>query len=389
MGRFNRFALVVLDSVGIGEMPDAAEWGDAGSDTLGHILAAEKANLPNLRKLGLGNIRPLDNMEPYESPEGSYGKAAIHSKGKDTTVGHWEMAGLYTRTPFPTYPRGFPARIVEPFQESIGRKILGNKAASGTDIIKELGPEHMKTGSPIVYTSADSVFQVATHEEIIPIDELYRICGIARKLLDGPDRVARVIARPFVGKPGSFVRTGNRRDFAIPPPENTLLDLLMQRGLDTIGVGKICSIFDGRGVGSSLEAHNNTDAVDQTLSALHQASRGIIFANLVDFDMLWGHRNDVKGYARGLEAFDVRIPELQAAMRDDDCLIITADHGCDPTTVSTDHSREYVPILVYSDRLAGGVNLGTRETMADIGQTIARNFGLGLALGTSFLNDLV
>jgi len=389
MQRFRRMVLLVLDSVGIGEMPDAAEWGDAGSDTLGHILAAEKPYLPNMRRLGLGNIRPLLNLAPHESPEGAYGKAAIYSKGKDTTVGHWEMAGLYTPSPFPTYPQGFPPRIVEPYQKVIGREILGNKTASGTEIIKELGPEHMRTGKPIVYTSADSVFQVAVHEEVVPIEELYRICQIARELLDGPDRVARVIARPFVGAPGNFKRTGNRKDFAIPPPHQTLLDLMKEKGLGTVGVGKISSIFDHQGVSQSLEAHNNAESVDQTINALHMAPVGMIFTNLVDFDMLWGHRNDVKGYARGLEAFDSRLPDLQAALRSDDCLIITADHGCDPTTISTDHSREYVPILVYSHRLAGGVNLGTRETMADIGQTIAENFGLTLPIGKSFLKDLL
>jgi len=389
MQRFRRMVLLVLDSVGIGEMPDAAEWGDAGSDTLGHILAAEKPYLPNMWRLGLGNIRPLLNLAPHERPEGAYGKAAIYSKGKDTTVGHWEMAGLYTPSPFPTYPQGFPPRIVEPYQKVIGREILGNKTASGTEIIKELGPEHMRTGKPIVYTSADSVFQVAVHEEVVPIEELYRICQIARELLDGPDRVARVIARPFVGAPGNFKRTGNRKDFAIPPPHQTLLDLMKEKGLGTVGVGKISSIFDHQGVSQSLEAHNNAESVDQTINALHMAPVGMIFTNLVDFDMLWGHRNDVKGYARGLEAFDSRLPDLQAALRSDDCLIITADHGCDPTTISTDHSREYVPILVYSHRLAGGVNLGTRETMADIGQTIAENFGLTLPIGKSFLKDLL
>jgi phosphopentomutase len=388
MQRFKRVVVIVLDSVGIGEMPDAADWGDAGSDTLGHVLAKEKPNLPNLQKLGLGNIRPLDNLAPRERPEGSYGKAAIFSKGKDTTVGHWEIAGLYTASPFPTYPNGFPSRITGPYQKAIGRQILGNKAASGTEIIKELGPEHMRTGKPIVYTSADSVFQVATHEEVVPIEELYRICRIARDLLDGPDRVARVIARPFVGMPGNFQRTANRKDFAIPPPAKTLLDRMQERGLATVGVGKISSIFDDQGISESLPAHNNRESVDQTLIALKQAGDGLIFTNLVDFDMLWGHRNDPGGYARELEAFDRRLPELRAALRNGDCMIITADHGCDPTTISTDHSREYVPILVFSNELAGGVNLGTRTTMADIGQTVAHNFGIKLAIGTSFLQDL-
>lgn len=386
--RFKRVALVVLDSVGIGEMPDAEQWGDAGSDTLGHILELEHPLLPNLQKLGLGNIRPLPNLPSIENPAGSYGKAAILSNGKDTTVGHWELAGLITPVPFPTYSKGFPARILEPLQEAIGREVLGNRPASGTEIIQELGEEHIRTKKPIVYTSADSVFQVAAHEEIIRLPELYRICRLARDLLVGPDRVARVIARPFIGVPGNFKRTGNRKDFAIAPPDRTLLDRLLERGLAVTGVGKIASIFDNQGISQNLEAHNNAESMDQTIRALRQAPEGLIFSNFVDFDMLWGHRNDSKGYARGLGEFDNRLPELQAAMMEDDCLILCADHGCDPTTSSTDHSREYVPILLYNPRLMGGVNLGTRQTMADIGQTIAENFGVHLPAGQSFLSDL-
>jgi phosphopentomutase len=386
--RFKRMALVVLDSVGIGEMPDAEQWGDAGSDTLGHILELERPLLPNLQQLGLGNIRPLPNLSSIENPRGSYGKAAILSNGKDTTVGHWELAGLITPVPFPTYSKGFPARILEPLQEAIGRGVLGNKPASGTEIIKELGEEHIRTKKPIVYTSADSVFQVAAHEEIIPLPELYRICQIARQLLVGPDRVARVIARPFIGVPGDFRRTGNRKDFAIPPPEKTVLDRLQEAGLAVTGVGKIASIFDNHGISQSLEAHNNNQSMDQTIRALRQEPEGLIFSNFVDFDMLWGHRNDSRGYARGLEEFDQRLPELQAAMTVDDCLILCADHGCDPTTASTDHTREYVPILIYSPILRGGANLGARQTMADIGKTIADNFGVDLPAGQSFLSDL-
>jgi phosphopentomutase len=388
MQRFKRIVLVVLDSAGIGELPDAAQWGDSGTDTIGHVLAKERPSLPNLQKLGLGNIRPLENLPPIPKPEGAYGKAAVFSNGKDTTVGHWEIAGLITPVPFPTYPRGFPDRILEPFKESIGRDILGNKAASGTEIIKELGAEHIRTGMPIVYTSADSVFQVAAHEEIIPLDELYRICQIARHLLVGPDRVARVIARPFLGAPGNFWRTGNRKDFAVKPPESTLLDRLVDHGLATVGVGKIPSIFDYRGLSQALEAHNNMDSVDQTIRALGSAPDGLIFTNLVDFDMLWGHRRDSQGYAHGLEAFDRRLPDIQAAMLESDCLMISADHGCDPTAHGTDHTREYVPLLVYGKKLEGGVNLGTRRTMADMGQTIAENFGLQLPNGMSFLYDL-
>jgi phosphopentomutase len=380
--------LMVLDSVGIGEMPDSADWGDAGADTLGHILAVEKPQLPTLQKLGIGNIRALPNLPPVADPQGAFGKAAILSEGKDTTVGHWEMAGLITEKPFPTDPDGFPSRILEPFQKAIGRTVLGNKPASGTEIIAELGAEHMRTCRPIVYTSADSVFQVAAHEEVIPLEELYRICRIARDILDGEDRVARVIARPFIGRPGSFQRTGNRKDYAIPPPGKTLLDDLKAAGLATIGVGKIPSIFDFAGITKHLDAHDNAGSFDQTVQALGWAPAGLIFINLVDFDMLWGHRRDSKGYARGLEYCDLRIAEVQNAMREDDALILTADHGCDPTAHGTDHTREYVPILVYGKRLKGGVNLGIRSTLADMGQTVAENFGLRLAAGKSFLGEL-
>jgi phosphopentomutase len=298
------------------------------------------------------------------------------------------MAGIITPQPFPTYPRGFPPRVLEPFEKTIGRGVLGNKPASGTEIIKELGEEHVKTGRPIVYTSADSVFQVAAHEQVIPLEELYRICEIARKLLDGPDRVGRVIARPFTGTPGNFQRTKNRKDFAVPPPENTLLDVLHARNLAAVAIGKIASIFNYRGITENLKAQDNTESMDQTIDALQWALDGLIFSNFVDFDMLWGHRNDPGGYARGLEDFDRRIPDLLNAMNADDCLVISADHGCDPTTPSTDHSREYVPILVYSKKLEGNVDLGTRRTMADIGQTIAENFGARLPAGISFLSEL-
>ncbi len=379
---------MVLDSAGIGEMPDAADWGDAGVDTLGHVLAAEKPRLPNLEKLGLGNIRTLPNLPPSPEPAGSFGKAAIASRGKDTTVGHWELAGLITPEPFPTYPEGFPSHILEPFKRSIGRDVLGNMPASGTEIIQELGAEHMRTGKPIVYTSADSVFQVAAHEQVIALPELYRICKIARELLDGPDRAARVIARPFIGRPGSFTRTGNRKDFAVPPPARTLLDLLKDRGLASIGVGKIASIFDFRGITANLESHDNAETLSQTIHALETAPEGLIFVNLGDFDMLWGHRRDSHGYALAMEYCDSRIPEIQNCMREGDCLILTADHGCDPTARGTDHTREYVPILVYGKRLRGGVNLGTRASLADMGQTVAENFGLRLPAGTSFLNEL-
>ena len=379
---------MVLDSAGIGEMPDAGEWGDEGSDTIGNVLATQKPRLPNLQRLGLGNIRSLPELPPLAKAEGSFGKAAIFSNGKDTTVGHWEMGGIITSHPFPTYPDGFPPRVLEPFVKAIGRGVLGNKPASGTEIIKELGAEHVSTGRPIVYTSADSVFQVAAHEQVIPLEELYRICEIARKLLDGQDRVARVIARPFTGTAGDFQRTKNRKDFAIPPPSDTLLDVLKARNLAAVAVGKIASIFNYRGITENLKARDNTESMDQTIDSLKWAPDGLIFSNFVDFDMLWGHRNDPVGYARGLQDFDRRIPDLIGAMKPDDCLIISADHGCDPTTPSTDHSREYVPILVYSKKLEGAIDLGTRSTLADIGQTIAENFDVRLAAGTSFLSQL-
>jgi phosphopentomutase len=388
MIRFRRVVLVVLDSAGIGEMPDAGEWGDEGSDTIGNVLATQKPRLPNLQRLGLGNIRSLPELPPLAKAEGSFGKAAIFSNGKDTTVGHWEMAGIITPHPFPTYPDGFPPRVLEPFVNAIGRGVLGNKPASGTEIIKELGAEHVSTGRPIVYTSADSVFQVAAHEQVIPLEELYRICEIARKLLDGQDRVGRVIARPFTGPAGDFQRTKNRKDFAIPPPSDTLLDVLKARNLAAVAVGKIASIFNYRGITEHLKARDNTEAMDQTIDSLKWAPHGLIFSNFVDFDMLWGHRNDPVGYARGLEDFDRRIPDLIGAMKPDDCLMISADHGCDPTTPSTDHSREYVPILVYSKKLEGAIDLGTRSTLADIGQTIAENFDVRLTAGTSFLSQL-
>ncbi|MBN1566630.1 MAG: phosphopentomutase [Acidobacteria bacterium] len=386
--RFKRFVLLVLDSVGIGEMPDAADWGDSGADTLGHIAAVENPRLPQLQKLGLGNIRPIANLPSAARPEGSFGKAAISSNGKDTTVGHWEMMGIVTAQPFPTYPEGFPERILEPFKKAIGRELLGNKTASGTEIIKELGAEHMKTGKPIVYTSADSVFQVAAHEQVIPLDELYRICETARKLLNGEDRVARVIARPFLGEPGRFLRTGNRKDFAVSPPGRTLLDRLKDDGKSVIGIGKVPSIFDFAGFTDRLEAHNNAEVIDRIILAVEQPGDGLVFANLGDFDMLWGHRRDSASYARGLEYFDQCIPGIKKALGREDCLVITADHGCDPTFHGSDHTREYVPILVYGKRLEGGVNLGVRSTLSDMGQTMAENFHLELKSGVSFLREL-
>lgn len=386
-GRFNRVLLIVLDSVGIGEMPDAADYGDSGADTLGHTLGSRAVHIPNLRAMGLGNIRPLP-VEPVDSPTGAFGRAATRSRGKDTTTGHWEMSGIITENPFPTYPEGFPPRVIEPFERAVGRRVLGNKPASGTEIIAELGEEHVRTARPIVYTSADSVFQIAAHEQVVPLAELYRWCEIARELLKGDDEVGRVIARPFVGKPGAFRRTEARQDYAIDPPEETLLDLLKTNHLAVTAVGKIGSIFCHRGTTAELKAGNNNASVDQTLRALEQSPRGLIFTNLVDFDMLYGHRNDVEGYARALEQFDARLAEIQRALRPDDLLMITADHGCDPGDVSTDHTREYVPVLAWGPGSRANVDLGIRSSLADVGQTVADNFGLELGAGNSFLREL-
>ncbi len=381
---------MVLDSAGIGEMPDAADWGDAGSDTLGNILKSRKVDLPNLQKLGLGNIRPLDGLPAIENPSGAFGKCALKSNGKDTTTGHWEMAGIILKKAFPTFPNGFPPRIIEEFTAKARVPgILGNIPASGTEIIKQLGEEHVLTGKPIVYTSADSVFQIAAHEEIIPVERLYEICEIARKILDGEDKVGRVIARPFLGsRADDFTRTENRHDYAVPPPSENLLPLLKNNALDVVCIGKIASIYDGVGVTEDLTAKNNDAAIDQTINALNGESRGLIFSNLVDFDMLYGHRRDTEGYAKALEHFDRRLPEILGAMRENDLFVITADHGNDPTKEGSDHTREYAPLLVFGKSARANVDLGTRESLADIGQTIAENFGLKLTDGTSFLSDI-
>jgi phosphopentomutase len=388
MVTFTRVILLVMDGVGIGEMPDACDYGDEGSDTLGNINRVRSCRIPTLLRLGLANIRTIANLPPVERPAGCYGKAAIRSKGKDTTTGHWEMAGLVLDTAFPTYPHGFPAEIMDAFESAIGRKTLGNKTASGTEIIQELGAEHMRTGSPIVYTSADSVFQIAAHEEVIPLDELFGMCRTARGILQGKHRVGRVIARPFVGSPGNFRRTTNRHDYAIEPPQGGLLDRLNQKGIFTYGVGKIRDIFCGRGLSGYVLMESNSDGMRKTLDAMERHPAGLIFTNLVDFDMLYGHRNDVEGFARALEQFDGELQEMLGAMSEQDLLLITADHGCDPTTPSTDHSREYVPLLAYGKKARQGVDLGTRATLADIGQTVAENFGLVLRHGKSFLREL-
>jgi len=385
---FERIILVVLDSVGIGAMPDAADYGDEGRDTLGHIAELRGLNLPNMVALGLANIRPLAGVTPAAKPHGVYGKAALLSPGKDTTAGHWEMAGIILERAFPTYPNGFPRDLMKEFERAVGRKTLGNVPASGTEIIEKLGEEHLKTGRPIVYTSADSVFQVAAHEEIIPIEELYRICEVARRMLKGEHRVGRVIARPFIGRPGSFQRTERRHDYAVEPPSPMLLDLLCEAGLAVIGVGKIPDIFLNRGITRSFPGKNNRQALESTEAVMGESFRGLVFTNLVDFDMLYGHRLDVEGYGRALEEADAFLPRILATLGRDDLLILTADHGCDPKGPSTDHSREYVPILATGTKARPGVNLGTRATLADIGATIAENFGLRLPKGESFLETL-
>jgi len=389
MPTFNRVLLIVLDGAGIGAMPDAPEWGDAGADTFGHILESRPVRLPNLQRYGLGNIRPLQALPPLDQLTGSYGRCALRSNGKDTTTGHWEMAGIVLDRAFPTYPDGFPSLVIDRFvKETSVPGILGNIPASGTEIIKVLGEEHVKTGKPIVYTSADSVFQIAAHEEVIPLERLYEICEIARRILDGEHKVGRVIARPFLGQPGSFYRTENRHDYAVPPPGENLLPVLAADDLDVVCIGKIASIYDSMGVTKDLTAKNNEQSIDQTIKALKDSTRGLIFSNLVDFDMLYGHRRDTEGYAKALEHFDTRLPEIESAMRDDDVLMITADHGNDPTFRGSDHTREYAPLLVYGKNARPGINLGTRASLADIGQTIAHNFGLRLNAGDSFLERI-
>ncbi|WP_148854676.1 phosphopentomutase [Neomoorella thermoacetica] len=387
--KLDRVIIIVLDSVGVGALPDAAQYEDEGSNTLAHIAATVDLRLPNLTRLGVGNITPLWGIPPVGTPAAAWGKMASQTAGKDTTSGHWELAGLILERPFPLYPHGFPPEIIEPFEKAIGRRVLGNKPASGTVIIEELGAEHMRTGNPIVYTSADSVFQIAAHEEVIPVEELYRYCKIARRLLTEEHAVGRVIARPFVGEPGHFIRTDRRQDFSLEPPRPTLLDAVIAAGLEVMAVGKIKDIFAGRGISRWIHTHDNMDGVDQTRNFMREGERGLIFTNLVDFDMRYGHRNDVAGYAAALEAFDRRLPELLDALETSDALILTADHGCDPTTPSTDHSREYVPLLIYGKRIRP-LNIGVRPTFADLGATVADLLGVPYDLpGKSFASMLL
>jgi phosphopentomutase len=388
--RFERVIWIVLDSVGIGALPDAADYGDTGRDTLGHIARSRPLRVPNLVRVGLANIKPLEHLAPPARPAGCFGKGVTVSPGKDTTTGHWEMAGIWLEQPFPVYPHGFPTELIQEFERRIGRRTLGNKPASGTEIIKELGEEHVRTGFPIVYTSGDSVFQIAAHEDVIPIAELYRMCEIARALLDGPNRVGRVIARPFAGPPENFRRTERRHDYAVDPPRPMLLDVLAERKIPIFGVGKIHDIYNGRGVEDYVTTKNNADGMAKLTESLARRPKGLIFANLVDFDMLYGHRKDVEGFARSLEEFDALLGPFLSALKSSDLLVITADHGCDPDLMNptTDHSREYVPILAYSPGSQGGVNLGVRSTLADMGQTVAENFGGSISHGESFLHEI-
>ena len=383
--KLKRAIIVVADSMGCGYMNDSADYGDAGADTLGHIAETVGLNIPNLRQMGLANIRPLKGIEPVENPTAYFGKIAERSKGKDTTTGHWEIAGLITEKPFPTYPNGFPKDLIEEFEKQTGKKVIGNYPASGTAIIADLGEEQMKTGALIVYTSADSVFQIAAHEEIIPIEDLYKYCEIARKLLKGDHAVSRVIARPFIGKPGNFTRTENRRDFSLEPPTDSFLDVLEKKGFSVTGVGKIEDIFCHRGLTDSYHTGNNHTGLEKTEELLKaDTGAGLIFVNLVDFDMLYGHRRNPKGYAEAIEYMDAFIPRLIENMKDDDALIITADHGCDPCHTGSDHTREHVPLLWFMKGYKGG-NIGYLDTYADITATIADMFDIktGLA-GKSF-----
>ena len=382
--------LIILDSLGIGELPDAGEYKDEGSNTLGNIAKAMGGiRLPHLEMLGIGNIAKFDGIKKIKNPIASFGIMAEASKGKDTTTGHWEIAGIILDKAFPTYPKGFPSEIIEPFKKKIGRDILCNKPASGTEIINKLGDEHIKTGFPIIYTSADSVFQIAAHEDVIPPENLYEMCRIARAMLKHPHNVSRVIARPFVGTSGKFVRTERRRDFSLPPPDNTLLDILTDNLIQVLAIGKIDDIFAGKGITDSIHTKDNEDGIKKILKAMPKIEKGLIFVNLNDYDSKYGHRNDTEGYAKALIEFDKELPKILDKMKKDDILIITADHGCDPTTPSTDHSREYVPLLVYGDGVKSGVNLGVRKSFADLGQTIAEIFNVEkLKAGVSFWREI-
>ena len=382
---------IVLDSVGMGAMPDSEQYGDKNVNTIVHTYNASNGlDLKNMIQYGLGNIEGMETLPKAEMPKGSFARLGELSKGKDTTTGHWEMVGVYTKEPFPTYPNGFPKEVMDAFEEAIGTKTLGNCTASGTAIIEELGEEHVRTGYPIIYTSSDSVFQIAAHEEVIPLERLYEMCEIARKILSGKHEVARVIARPFIGEVGSFTRTPNRHDYAISPPAPNLLTYCEEAKVPVIAVGKIEDIFNKQGVSVAIHTKDNSDGIKTTLECMEKYKEGLIFTNLVDFDMKWGHRRNAEAYGKGLEAFDAALPQIVEAMEEEDLLIITADHGCDPTAPGTDHTREYVPLLVIGNLVKEGTNLGTRNSFADIGQTLCTYFGLpSLEIGESFLENIM
>jgi len=386
---FSRAVVIVMDGVGVGELPDAADYGDEGANTVAHIAASQSLSIPFLASLGMSELVP--EVTSGGNLRGAYGKMSERSPGKDSTTGHWEMAGIVLEKAFRTYPQGFPAEVIAEFEKRIGREVLGNRAASGTVIIQELGEEHRRTGKPIVYTSADSVFQIAAHEEVVPLDELYRMCQAAFDLVVKEHGIARIIARPFVGdRPGSFVRTSRRRDFVPKPPRPTLLDRMAERGLGVFGVGKIEDLFAGSGVSEAAHTESNAHGLAETLKAMQTSRADLIFTNLVDFDQQFGHRNDPAGFARALEELDRALPALVQEGQEGDLFLLTGDHGCDPTTPSTDHSREYVPLLAAGRRVRAGANLGVRESFADLGQTLAENYGLGpLEAGESFLSQLV
>lgn len=386
----DRVILIVLDSVGVGELPDAAAYGDEGSNTVGNIARVVPLKVPGLRSLGLDRIVDIGpSPKDAVGPVGAYGRMAERSPGKDSVTGHWEIAGLVLERPFPTFPEGFPPEVIAEFERRIGRASLANTVASGTAIIEQLGDEHVKTGRPIVYTSADSVFQIAAHEDVVPVEELYGWCEIAYEIVGKGLGVGRVIARPFTGSSGAYKRTTNRRDFALTPHAPTLLDVMKDADLPVVAVGKIDDLFAGRGITEAVHTENDDEGMDEIAAAMEKNERGLIFANLVDFDTQFGHRNIVAGYAENLEKFDLRLVHLLPALRAGDLLIVTADHGNDPTTPSTDHSREYVPLMIAGEKVKKGVDVGTRESFADLGQTIAELFGLKLASGTSFLTDIL
>ncbi len=382
-----KLLVIVLDGVGCGALPDAADYGDAGSDTLGNLSRVLKGlDLPNLGKLGLGNIHQIQGVPPVSHPAADYGKMAELSPAKDSTAGHWELMGCPVDKPFPTYPDGFPPEIVERLRRETGCEFIGNKAASGTAIIAELGEEHLRSGALILYTSADSVLQIAAHEGVVPVDRLYAVCRTAREVMQGKDAVGRIIARPFAGEPGAFRRTERRHDFSLQPPGDTVLDILKREGIPTVGVGKIIDLFGGRGLSKSHPVTSNLDNISATIELSRKLDYGLLFTNLVDFDMLWGHRNDPEGFYRGLREFDLHLPEIMATLRPGDILMITADHGVDPTTISTDHSREYVPILHWGPGRSGGRDLGVRASFADVGATAAEFFGVkGTGVGGYFV----